>query len=120
MERENNDAPIPFLSVFQNVGMGIFDHHENQENYNEMIEDMNYLSINNNFKRKILKPKDYQLKIFEKAKTQNSIIYVETGKGKTFIAIMLMAQLLNISINSEKKQKINNKEKIIFLYVILL
>ena len=114
MERENNDAPIPFLSVFQNVGMGIFDHHENQENYNEMIEDMNYLSINNNFKRKILKPKDYQLKIFEKAKTQNSIIYVETGKGKTFIAIMLMAQLLNISINSEKKQKINNKEKIIF------
>ena len=27
---------------------------------------------------------------------------------------MLMAQLLNISINSEKKQKITNKEKIIF------
>ena len=114
MEKENNDAPIPFLSVFQNEGMGIFNHHENQENYNEIIENMNNLSINNNFKRKILKPKDYQLKIFEKAKSQNSIIYVETGKGKTFIAIMLMAQLLNISINSEKKQKITNKEKIIF------
>ena len=76
---------------------------------------MENLNISNNSKRKVLKPRPYQLKIFENAKEQNSIIYVETGKGKTFISIMLMAHLLGIDINNtDKKSKIDKNKKILF------
>ena len=81
----------------------------------DLVEKMENLNINNNPKRKALKPRDYQLKIYEKAKSQNSIIFVETGKGKTFISIMLMANLLGIDINNiDKKPKIDKNKKIIF------
>ena len=81
----------------------------------DLDEKMENLNINNNSKRKALKPRDYQLKIYEKAKSQNSIIFVETGKGKTFISIMLMADLLGIDINNiDKKPKIDKNKKIIF------
>ena len=63
----------------------------------------------------ILKPRDYQQKIFDRGKYQNSIIYVETGKGKTFISIMLMANYLGIDINkSSYNHKIDQNKKIIF------
>ena len=66
----------------------------------------------------ILKPRDYQKKIFEKAKNQNSIIYVETGKGKTFISIMLMADFLGLDIeNPSKNKKIIDKNKKIIFFV---
>ena len=84
----------------------------------EDIEKVKNLSINDVPKNqnKILKPRDYQKKIFEKAKNQNSIIYVETGKGKTFISIMLMAHHLGINIEdpSSKKQILDKNKKIIF------
>ena len=90
----------------------------NNNDYNEIsgvnnkIENLN---INKNSKKKKLIPRSYQKKIYEKAKTQNSIIYVETGKGKTFISIMLMADLLGIDIlNNDKKPKIDKNKKIIF------
>merc|ERR1712151_519975 len=36
-------------------------------------------------KKKIIqKPKDYQEEIFEKARAKNSIIFLETGLGKTY------------------------------------
>ena len=85
---------------------------------NNNLKNLN-LSENNNqftFERKILKPRDYQQKIFEKAKNQNSIIYVETGRGKTFISIMLMADFLGIDIsqNSNIGVKKKSDKKIIF------
>ena len=51
---------------------------------------------------KIWNPRPYQQKIYEKALEQNSVIFVETGKGKTFISIMLMAHHLGIDINNNK------------------
>ncbi|KAM3141828.1 hypothetical protein pb186bvf_006150 [Paramecium bursaria] len=43
--------------------------------------------------------RDYQLDIFDKAKDQNSIIYLETGMGKTLIMIMVMWQKLKKNPN---------------------
>ena len=86
-------------------------------NNNEMIKLIQNLNLNEKPKKKgILKPRDYQQKIFDKAKEQNSIIYVETGKGKTFISIMLMANHLGIDISnpSSNKKNIDKNKKIIF------
>jgi len=94
---------------------------EPQENRNKIFEEnlekMKNLSIEEKKNQSIiLKPRDYQKKIFEKAKNQNSIIYVETGKGKTFISIMLMAHHLGLNIEdpSQNKQKLDKNKKIIF------
>ena len=66
----------------------------------------------------ILKPREYQQKIFDRAKYQNSIIYVETGKGKTFISIMLMANYLGLDINNPSLNNLkNNKNKKIIFFV---
>lgn len=86
--------------------------------YEENLVKMKNLNINEIQKnqKNVLKPRDYQKKIFEKAKNQNSIIYVETGKGKTFISIMLMAYHLGLDIEdpSNNKQKLDKNKKIIF------
>lgn len=41
-------------------------------------------------KRIIDSPRDYQLELFERAKTQNLIAVLDTGSGKTLIAILLL------------------------------
>ncbi len=80
---------------------------------NNIIFDKNILKFEN--QPPILAPRDYQLKIYEKAKKQNSIIYLETGRGKTFISIMLMANLLNIRLPLFENPIFDKNIKIIFL-----
>jgi len=65
--------------------------------------------------KKTLTPRPYQEKIFAKARNQNSIIFLETGRGKTFISIMLMADLLDIKLSSFLKPNPPKNKKIIFL-----
>ena len=107
-------VPIPFQGILKdNIGfsqLGI----EKSIDYNENPEP-NELNKEDKEKKKIWKPRDYQQQIYEKALLQNSIIYVETGKGKTFISIMLMAEYLGIDINNnENRKKIDENKKIIF------
>ena len=95
-------------SVFQK-GFGIEDDVD-KENIND-----NNINKENEQNKKIWQPRAYQQQIYEKAVTQNSIIYVETGKGKTFISIMLMANHLGIDINKpENNKEIDKNKKIIF------
>ena len=90
------------------------------ENEKFIIKDGNII-INKNMilnlfsENHILIPRPYQQKIYSKAKNQNSIIYLETGRGKTFISIMLMADLLGIKLPIFEKQEIDKDKKIIFL-----
>ena len=63
----------------------------------------------------IIFPRKYQQEIFEKAKNKNSIIYLDTGRGKTFISIMLMADLLKIKLPVFEKPEFDKNTKIIFL-----
>ena len=67
--------------------------------------------------KKIWHPRPYQQQMFEQALNQNSIIYAETGKGKTFISIMLMANHLGIDIKKRNKIKIIDKNKKIIFFV---
>lgn len=52
------------------------------------------------------KPKEYQIELLEEAKKQNSIIFLETGMGKTYIAILLAIDVLKQQVNYKKKKAI--------------
>ena len=90
------------------------DDEDDNDNSNKYDKELNNENMNKKNK-KIWNPRPYQLQIYNKALTQNSIIFVETGKGKTFISIMLMANHLGVTINDpDNNKKINKKKKIIF------
>ena len=80
---------------------------------NDIIINKSILNIGP--QNKILFPRKYQVQIFEKAKQKNSIIYLETGRGKTFISIMLMADLLGLKLPIFDNPNIDKNKKIIFL-----
>ena len=57
------------------------------------------------------KPRQYQIDIFKQIQSKNSIIFMETGKGKTLISIMLINKIFY-----EYKQKLRKTQpKVIFL-----
>ena len=90
-----------------------------EEKENIIIKDNN-LIINKSIlnlgpRNHIIFPRKYQQEIFEKAKNKNSIIYLDTGRGKTFISIMLMADLLKIKLPVFEKPEFDKNIKIIFL-----
>lgn len=54
-----------------------------------------------------IKPRDYQIEAFEFAKSHNSIIFLDTGAGKTLISILLIQHLFSSSWKIRKeKQKL--------------
>jgi len=119
------DAPKPLeqeddFSVFKhnNIDSGYFGIGQNDKEKEEDIDKINEISgkiekLNIGKKRKF-EPREYQEIVFQNAKDKNSIIYMETGKGKTIISIMLIANFLGIDINKDENPKIDKKKKIIF------
>ncbi|KAJ3295768.1 hypothetical protein HDU79_008464 [Rhizoclosmatium sp. JEL0117] len=51
-----------------------------------------------------LKPRDYQRFIFEKAKSQNTIVVLPTGTGKTLISLLLIKHMNETSKSQGKNQ----------------
>jgi endoribonuclease Dicer len=43
-------------------------------------------------------PREYQLELFERAKKENTIAVLDTGSGKTFIAVLLIRHVLDQEI----------------------
>ena len=58
----------------------------------------------------ITNPRDYQVELFEKAKKQNVIAVLDTGSGKTLIAVLLLRHVLDQELEdraSGKKPRIS-------------
>ena len=119
-------------SQFNNNNNENFDATNNNNNINikgnNIIINKNSLKLENNIIidkknlnleivqiKKVLTPRLYQEKIFEKARHQNSIVYLETGRGKTFVSIMLMADILGLNLLAQFHTNIDKNIKIIFL-----
>lgn len=49
--------------------------------------------------RIISTPREYQLDLFERAKQENSIIVLDTGSGKTLIAVLLLRHTLDLELD---------------------
>lgn len=67
-------------------------------------DDEDYVELIKQTREKKKKMRPYQRTIYENAKNKNSIIYLETGTGKTFISLMLSYYYLR-----------KNDKKVIFL-----
>ena len=61
----------------------------------------------------IKNPRDYQLELFERAKTQNTIAVLDTGSGKTLIAVLLHRWI----IDNELERRAGESPKISFFLV---
>ena len=113
----DQSAPQPYQFIMSNnINFDQLGIENNSNSHNEYQSENDIINGNDaKKKKKLWKPRPYQQQIYEKALCQNSIIYVETGKGKTFISIMLMANHLGIDINNRESNKnIDKKKKIIF------
>jgi ERCC4-related helicase/dsRNA-specific ribonuclease len=86
------------------------------------IESFNQRRKENMHKLKhiISEPKEYQMELFNFAKERNSIIFLETGLGKTYIAIMLIKDMygedLRCNILNPIEYKKKSNKKVIFLF----
>ena len=56
-------------------------------------------------------PKSYQKELLEKAKERNSIIFLETGLGKTYIGIMLIKEIFGEPLDANAKNEIDYIKK---------
>ena len=56
-------------------------------------------------------PKSYQKELLEKAKEKNTIIFLETGLGKTYIGIMLIKQIFGEPLEANAKNEIDYVKK---------
>ena len=56
-------------------------------------------------------PKPYQKELLEKAKQKNTIIFLETGMGKTYIGIMLIKEIFGEPLNANAKNEIDYVKK---------
>ncbi|KAF2671699.1 hypothetical protein BT63DRAFT_177682 [Microthyrium microscopicum] len=54
---------------------------------------------------KITDPRDYQLELFERAKKENTIAVLDTGAGKTLIAVLLLRHVLDQEIEDRATGK---------------
>ena len=113
-ENENKDVENIVDSILNEEGYKEEMDLSEFKNKKSMVEEKK----ENIIEKKILIPRDYQLKIYNEAKDRNSIIFMETGKGKTFLSIMLMSRVLGIDIVENPNidiSKIDKSKKIIFL-----
>ncbi|EFY96289.2 dsRNA-specific ribonuclease [Metarhizium robertsii] len=55
--------------------------------------------------RIVTTPRQYQIDLFERAKEQNTIIVLDTGSGKTYIAVLLLRHVLALELETQQQTK---------------
>lgn len=53
----------------------------------------------------ITDPREYQIELFERAKSQNTIAVLDTGSGKTLIAVLLLRHIIDQELENRRQGK---------------
>nr|QIA50577.1 dicer-like protein 1 [Penicillium italicum] len=62
----------------------------------------------------VLDPREYQIELFERARARNTIAVLDTGSGKTLVAVLLLKHILQIELN---KRAHGTKPRVAFFLV---
>ncbi|KAJ5952210.1 uncharacterized protein N7479_010623 [Penicillium vulpinum] len=62
----------------------------------------------------VLDPREYQIELFERARAHNTIAVLDTGSGKTLVAVLLLKHILQIELN---KRANGTKPRVAFFLV---
>ncbi|KXG47436.1 uncharacterized protein PGRI_013060 [Penicillium griseofulvum] len=62
----------------------------------------------------VLDPREYQIELFERARARNTIAVLDTGSGKTLVAVLLLKHILQIELN---KRANGGKPRVAFFLV---
>ena len=62
----------------------------------------------------VLDPREYQIELFERARASNTIAVLDTGSGKTLVAVLLLKHILQIELN---KRANGRKPRVAFFLV---
>ncbi|PGH00288.1 endoribonuclease Dicer [Blastomyces parvus] len=81
--------------------------HDSELSMNNLIDKQDFSSV-------IHDPREYQLELFEKAKTANIIAVLDTGSGKTLIAVLLLKHM----IQNELTDRANGKPPRISFFLV--
>ncbi|KAJ5120616.1 uncharacterized protein N7515_010004 [Penicillium bovifimosum] len=52
----------------------------------------------------VLDPREYQLELFDRAKSENTIAVLDTGSGKTLVAVLLLKYILELELNNRQNK----------------
>jgi len=55
----------------------------------------------------ITDPREYQIELFERAKSQNTIAVLDTGSGKTLIAVLLLRHVIDQELEDRREGRPN-------------
>jgi len=92
-------------------------HKNGTESHEEVVDE--HLSINKLIARQesteiVKNPREYQLELFERAKKENTIAVLDTGSGKTLIAVLLIRWVIDQELES---RALGNPPRITFFLV---
>ncbi|QQK44191.1 Helicase, C-terminal [Penicillium digitatum] len=62
----------------------------------------------------VLDPREYQIELFERARASNTIAVLDTGSGKTLVAVLLLKHILQMELN---KRAHGTKPRVAFFLV---
>ena len=121
--KENKEYPLDTKDneskISQDEKININDlseYYQNNQSFNSTNCSSFIKTESQEYKAEIKDARPYQLKIFKEAKERNSIIYMETGKGKTYVAIMLINNLFYDQYRmKECNEKLKKNKKVVFL-----
>lgn len=69
----------------------------------ENQQSVRWLANNTGAAQIIATPREYQVELFEKAKEENIIAVLDTGSGKTLIAVLLLQHIINEELERREK-----------------
>lgn len=94
--RKQNDRDIFDMWVFENNEKLIKERNSKRaQTESEEILSLKQLMASQESTRIIGSPRDYQMELFERAKTRNTIAVLDTGSGKTLIAVLLLRHVID-------------------------
>ncbi|KAI5302309.1 cell cycle RNA binding protein whi3, partial [Ascosphaera pollenicola] len=105
LERRKQNAVIQELAAQRAAAMTEEEMRQTVQSTDDYKLSMAKLLEKHDFATSINDPREYQIELFERAKTDNIIAVLDTGSGKTLIAVLLLKYMISRELESRALDK---------------